>query len=202
MKNILSTISSVAILMSAALTAHAQANLLNNGNFNTGNTAPWWSYVPDIVNSSATVANDPGLTLDSTPYLQMTARNPSADAVLGQEAVITGGSQFDVSLMYRANNWGGAGVGIWYYDASWARIAGDQWATAYTGSGADTLWQSFTTPTWTAPANAAHVSVRLEGYGWSDTFVDNVSVNVIPEPASTVLLGIGVLVLLINRRRA
>ena len=199
MKTILSIISSVAILVLAILPASAQ--LLNNGNFNTGDTTGWWTYVPDTANSSLTVANLPGITYDSTPYLYMMARSPSSDAILGQDPAVAAGSQYQVSLNYRGNNWGGAGVSINYKDSSFNYI-NYEWATLYTGNGIDTGWQSFTSPTWTAPANTAYVEVRLEGYGWSDTYIDNVSVNVIPEPGSAVLLGLGALALLVRRRRA
>jgi len=199
MKNILSIISSVAILVLTILPASAQ--LLNNGNFNTGDTTGWWTYVPDAVNSSLTVANNAGLTFDGSSYLYIMARNPSSDPILGQDPAVAAGSQYQVSLNYRGNNWGGAGVSIQYKDSSWNYV-NYEWSTLYTGDGSDTGWQSFTSPIWTAPANTAYVEVRLDGYGWSDTYIDNVTLTVIPEPSSAVLLGLGAVAFLINRRRA
>ena len=188
------------MFLSLALVLPAKANLLNNGDFNTGDTTAWWSWVPDGANSSLTVANDPGLTFDGSPYLYMMARNPSSDAILGQDPAVAAGSQYQVSLEYRGNNWGGAGVGIHYLDSSWSVLSWE-WATLYTGNGSDTGWQSFTSPTWTVPANTAYVEIRLDGYGWSDTYIDNVSVNVIPEPTCAALLATGALAFLISRRR-
>jgi len=101
--------------------------------------------------------------------------------------------------MYRGANWGGAGVEIQYKDSGWTTI-GWEWATLYQDPGYDTGWQSFTSPTWTAPANTAYVEIRPQGWGWSDTYIDNVSLSVIPEPGSAVLLALGALGLIVRRR--
>ena len=199
MKTTLSIICSAAVLVLATMPAGAQS--LNNGNFNTGTLPGWWAYTPDAVNQSITVLPADAFSYDSTPYAHTMDHGGSSAAVLGQEVDLSGGSQYNVSLVYRANNWGGGGVGTYYWDSSWTQI-GWEWTSLYSGNGTDTGWQSFTSPTWTTPANTAHVSVRLDAWSWSDTFYDNISFNVIPEPGSAVLLGIGALALLINRRRA
>jgi hypothetical protein len=174
-----------------------KADLLVNPDFNTGALAPWWTYVPDAVNSSITVANDPGISLDATPYLYLMSRNPSESPNMGQDVSMAAGTPYQISFAYRATQWGGAGVGVHYLDASWAQI-GYEWTQMYSGSGADTGWQSFTTPTWTTPANTAYVEVRFDAWSWSDTYVDNVNLNVIPEPGVGALLGMGI-VLAIRR---
>jgi hypothetical protein len=200
MKTTLSIICSAAVLVLAAAPAQAQ-NLLNNGNFNNGTLPNWWVYLPTAGSQTITVVPADTFSYDNTPYAHTMDHGGSSAAVLGQEVDLSGGSQYNVSLVYRANNWGGGGVGTYYWDSSWTQI-GWEWTSLYTGNGTDTGWQSFTSPTWTTPANTAHVSVRLDAWSWSDTFYDNISFNVIPEPGSAVLLGIGALALLINRRRA
>jgi hypothetical protein len=199
MKTILSLICSAAVLGLAILPANA--NLLNNGDFNTGTLPAWWTYTPDSVNQTITVLPADAFSYDNTPYAHTSDHGGSPAAVLGQSMDLSAGSQYNISMVYRANNWGGAGVGTWYYDSSWTQI-GWEWTSLYTGNGIDTGWQPFTSPTWTAPANTAHIALRLDAWTWSDTFYDNVSLNVIPEPGSGVLLGIGALAFWVNRRRA
>ena len=107
MKTILSIVSSLAILMSAMLPA--KADLLNNGNFNTGTLPNWWAYTPDTANQSITVLPADAFSYDNTPYAHTIDHGGSSAAVLGQEVDLSGGSQYSVSLAYRANNWGGGG---------------------------------------------------------------------------------------------
>jgi len=198
MKTILSILCGASVLVLAILPASAQ--LLNNGDFNTGTLPNWWAYVPDAVNQSITVLPADAFSYDNTPYAHTMDHGGASSAVLGQEVSLSGGSQYNISLVFRANNWGGGGVATWYWDSSWVQI-GYEWAQLYAGDGTDTGWQSFTSPTWTAPANTAYVSVRLDEWSWSDTYYDNVSFNVIPEPGSAVLLGLGAVAFLVSRRR-
>ena len=198
MKAILSTLCGAAVLMWAG--SPANANLLVNGDFNTGVLSPWWAYTPSAGSQTITVLPADAFSYDNTPYAHTMDHGGSPAAVLGQEVSLSAGSQYNISLVYRANNWGGGGVGTYYWDSSWTQI-GWEWASLYTGNGMDTGWLSFTSPTWTAPANTAHVSVRLDAWSWSDTYYDNVSFNVIPEPSSVTLLAGAGLVFLISRRR-
>ena len=198
MKTILSTLCGALVLVLAALPANA--NLLNNGDFNTGTLPNWWAYTPTAGSQTISVLPADAFSYDNTPYAHTMDHGGASSAVLGQEVSLSGGSQYNISLVYRANNWGGGGVGTYYWDSSWAQI-GYEWTSLYTGDGTDTGWQSFTSPTWTAPANTAYVSARLDAWTWSDTFYDNVSFNVIPEPSSAVLLGLGALAFLAGRRR-
>lgn len=178
------------VLSASALTVLSAKADLANGSFNTGDLTGWWTYAPDTANQGLVVTNDASFAYDGTPYVHEWTYNASTDPLLGQDVGVPGGSQYSVSLIYRANNWGGAGVGIAYFDSSWTKLAQWEWATVYTGDGTDTGWKSFTTPTWTAPVDAAYVEVKLDAYGWSDTYFDNVTLNVVPEPASLSLLGL------------
>lgn len=199
MKTIPSIISILSVLGLAVLPANA--DLLSNGNFNTGDATGWWLYVPEQpTNQNISVLAADAFSYDNTPYAHQWNHGASQTGVLGQDVNLSAGSQYNISLVYRANNWGGGGVGTWYWDSTWTQI-GYEWTSLYTGNGTDTGWVSFTTPTRTAPANTAHVSLRLDAWTWSDTYYDNVAFNVIPEPTSAALLAGGGLALLTFRRR-
>jgi hypothetical protein len=195
------TLSAIASLVAAlALTPQpATANLLVNGDFNTGDLTGWWTYLADA-NSSITAQPTSSFAYDSTPYAYQMVRDTSPDPLLGQDVTLTAGVQYQVSLNYRANNWGGAGVSIYYLDSSWAQI-GYEWTQLYSGNGSDTGWQSFNSSTWTTPANTAHVEIRLDAWGWSDTYYDNVNLSVVPEPGLSALFALGGL-LVIRRLRS
>jgi hypothetical protein len=201
MKKIPTIATALGVLAMMTLSAKA-ADILSNGNFNSGDLTGWWTYMPESpTTQNITVQPADGFSFDSTPYAYSWNHGASADGILGQSVDLSAGSQYSVSLEYRANNWGGGGVSIWYYDSSWTQI-GYEWAGAYTGNGTDTGWQAFTTPTWTAPANTAHAALRLDSWSWSDTYFDNVSLNVVPEPGTLALLSGGLVILMAQRRRA
>jgi hypothetical protein len=202
MKTICSVTSVLAALALAVLPAKAQ-NLLTNGNFNTGDFTGWWTWTDTSSGATNAVLDNIAFSYDGTPYAYEMSRNGSSDSLIGQDVSgVPVGSLYQVSLEYRANNWGGAGVGIHYLDSSWNQL-GYEWVGLYTGNGTDTDWMSFTSPEWTVPANTAYVEVRLDAWGWSDTYYDNVSLTEIsvPEPATLALLSAGVILLVLQQRR-
>jgi hypothetical protein len=195
---IVSSIASVAAALALSALPLQAADVLVNGNFNSGDLTGWWTYIPDTANSSVSVLPGDAFSLNGSPYAYQMAHNATANPQFGQYFGVAANTAYTVGLSFRANNWGGAGVGVKYFDSSAAEI-GWEFATLYTGAGTDTGWTPFTA-TWTTPANAAAISFRLEAWGWSDTFYDDVTLNVVPEPGVGALLGLGGLLLI--RRRA
>ena len=198
MKIVTSIASVVAVLVLGSLPVKA-ADVMVNGDFNAGDLTGWWTYAPDTVNSSVSVLPGDAFSFDGSPYAYQMARNASENPQVGQYFNVAPNTSYTINLMFRANNWGGAGVAIRYYDGSSTEI-GYEYASLYTGNGVDTGWTPFTT-TWVTPADAAALSFRLEAWGWSDTFYDNVSVDVVPEPGVGALLALGGLLLIRRVRR-
>jgi PEP-CTERM motif len=167
-----------------------QAGPITNGGFESGAVdGGWWTYFPDStgsVTAESSVVNAGTWAADFVTGSNSTAK-------LGQSGDMIPATTFSVSGMYDGTSWGGAGVSIEYKDASWTTF-GWEWYSLYSGTGADTGWQSFATPTFTAPAGTVHFDVFISQWGWANTYLDNLVLT--PEPATMVLLGIGGLVAL------
>jgi len=161
-----------------------------NGGFESGAIdGGWWTSLPD---ATSTVTIETWNVYAGSYAVAYVTQDTTADTKLGQSITITAGNTYTVNAMYDATSWGGMGVAVNFYDASWAYL-NYAWLPMYTGTGVDTGWTSFS-GNFTAVAGAAYADVTLNTWGWSTTYVDNVSVT--PEPATMVLLGIGGLVAL------
>lgn len=176
------------LLLVAVLATSAQAT--GNLNFNTGDLTGWWTDMPDPDNQFVEVTSaDP---VDGTPYVEMTNSSPGSGALkIGNDATVTGGTAFQVTLDYRDIDCGVAGLEIQYYTAGWVRLAeltdsnGDlvypgwpenttwNWKDitprdALPGSGE---WTEWTSPTWHAAPEAAIIAINLHTWriGWDET---------------------------------
>lgn len=161
-----------------------------NGGFESGALdGGWWTWFPD---ATTTATIETWNVYAGTYAVGYVCQDTSGDTKLGQTITVSPSTTYTISLMYDGTNWGGLGVAVNDYDASWSYI-GYSWLPIYTGNGTDTGWTSFSS-TFTTLAGAAYADVTLNTWSWATTYIDNVSVT--PEPATMVLLGIGGLVAL------
>ena len=182
-----------------AVAGMAQAELVSNGDFNTGDTSGWWTYIPDT-------DLDPGnqglsvqdvVNYDGTDNLEFWAGTDESWMEVGQDFAVDAETTYTLSLVYNKVSWAGMGVNIKFLDSGWGWLS-EQWLDV-SGSGVegDGAWYNFTQGI-TTPVNTAHMEVKLVAGGWGTVYVDNVSV--VPEPTTMALLALGGVGLLRRRK--
>jgi hypothetical protein len=172
----------------------AQANLLTNGDFNTGDLTGWWTWVPDTATQSITVQS--AVTYDSTPNALLASATDGSWQEMGQSFVCTAGTTYTLDFVYNSTGWVGAGINLKYMDSGWGYI-NYEWISLLSSSTEGTgTWTPFSY-TFTTPAGVGLTEVKFTMGGWGNLYVENV--NVVPEPASLFLLGLGGLTLLRKR---
>jgi hypothetical protein len=171
-----------------ALVVGAQANLLTNGDFNTGDFTGWWTWSPDPLTQSITI--ETAYTYDSTPNAKLTSATDGAWQKLGQSFACAANTTYNISFVYDAPTWSQGGCNLKFVDASWGYV-GYQWIQLAAPN--TTGWTSYS-GTFTTAAGTAFTELTFDEGSWGSMYVDNVSVTA-PEPATMLLLGLGGLLL-------
>jgi hypothetical protein len=187
----------------------ARADLLTNGNFNTGDLTGWWTWLPVPANQSFTV--EPIGSFDGSPdgLFQNSGSGPQANMNVGQGkfAGAIPGNTYTANCMFKeaiattGDGWVGANFDVEFYDAANNWLSGTYWNFWATGA-----WTPYSVSA-VAPVGASSVQMKVESWlgGTPDEStatltlnLDNVTLTgeLIPEPATMVLLGIGGLVAL------
>lgn len=179
----------------------APVNLLNNGSFestavasgtwNIFNAIPGWNVGPNGVEIRNNVA---GSAFAGNNFVEL---DTTANSWISQTLNTVMGATYSLSFSYanRPDNQGAASNGI-----LWS--IGGQNGTV--GANTVTTWNTFTT---TFVGTGAPMTLRFDAAGRSDgygTSLDNVAVSAVPEPESIALLlaGLGVMGVVLRRRKA
>jgi len=188
----------------AILQCHA-ANLLNNGDFNTGDLPDWWTYGAD---ASQTTSVGSVYNYDGSPNAAMTSASETWRGAMGQNPVALPNTTYHVSFDYSATetpSWGSAALSITYYDSAYVYADGYVWAPLYDQQPAPNApgeWLHYD-GNFTTTANTANLNFEFDVWNWTTFHVDNVilEVAVVPEPSTAILGALGALGLLMLRRR-
>lgn len=175
-----------------------QANVLVNGDFNTGDFSGWWTWAADPDNQGGWIEPGDGYAFDGSPSAQLWSASNTPQMTLVQEFIIGENTSYLLSLTYsgRGTAAGSVGISIDYYNAGFTWLD-SEWIPLYEQSPAPNTeghWLSYS-GYFTTPAQTANGVIQFRVSDWTTVNLDNVDLSIVPEPATLLLLALGAIAL-------
>ena len=180
----------IVMSMVCLMALSVQANLVSNGDFETGDLSDWWDWGDSSTSYSVAIEST---VVNSGSYSAALVSDADAWFEFGSYGfAIDSETTYELSIAYNIVDYAGFGINIKCWDSSWSQLS-DEWiATVASGSEEGlATWQEYVTSITTA-TDVAYMEIKICAGGYGTVYIDDVS---IPEPVTFALLSIGGLIL-------
>ena len=194
----------VTVVMAVPLQASAQ-NLVANGSFESPNVngnqlqvvPPGWSTIAPVGVDVIRAGYFGSIAADGLQFADLIAGPGTFPAGIFQNLSLVAGVTYSVSFAYNGGLYdGGAATNGSVLNFSFGSLASQainvDALNVYAQIGTATPWQSWTNQVTPAVSGVYRLEFRTNTGFFAGPYVDNVSVSVVPEPTSTLLLLLGV----------
>jgi hypothetical protein len=170
---------------------NADANLIQNGNFETGSLSPWTT-TGNVTIAGVPDSGEGSTAVDGNYYAVFNAANTTPNGVLSQTFAAIAGTQYSLTYYYGSNGGQIQSITAAIKPFGMSAVA-SQFSTLPAVSGA--LSQFTLTFFATSTSNLTLSFTDFSGNltNGTDGFIDNVSLTAVPEPSSLAVMAIGLL---------